>query len=51
MGKKIGEKDIVEAFLSLPGSSWVERVRIMKRHQFYEPTWLWTLYTLLFRMQ
>lgn len=44
------EKESVEMFLKLPSSSWIEAIKLMKRHQFYEPTWMWTLYTLLFRL-
>lgn len=44
------QRQILEAFLLLPQSNWIDRLRLIKRHQFYEPTWAWTLYTLLFRL-
>lgn len=44
------QRQILEDFLMLPQSNWINRLRLMQRHQFYEPTWAWTLYTLIFRL-
>lgn len=45
------QRDTLDAFLKLPKATWFEALRIMKAQQFYEPTWVWTLYTFLFRLK